>query len=178
MTSIWPSWNNVDRSPAVHCVHEPTLRRERGNQSQCLVDGRPLFRGHVHIVSYPLLGHRHCSTLTNVIASNAQHLWKQNSLYADTEIISLPLFSSSTIFPATLIWTHAFSRLRNCTFNWPLIVIFPHPLQKFLVFSVARVARFLPRRTARHSRLKSTLNNRVERWTWTTHSFAKSPNHH
>jgi hypothetical protein len=92
-------------------------------------------------------------------------------------LISLSLFSSSTIFRAILTWTHAFSRQRNCTFNSLLIVIFQHPLQEFSACSVVRTDRFSLHLSARTLRVKSTPNNRVERWTWTIHSFAKIPIH-
>lgn len=82
------------------------------------------------------------------------------------------------IFRAILIWTRVFSRRRKCTFNSQLIVIFQHRLQEFLAYSVVRANRYSLHLAARTSRVKSTPNSRVERWTWTIHSFVKTPIHH
>ena len=82
------------------------------------------------------------------------------------------------IFRAISIWTHVFSRQRKCTFNSQLIVIFQHRSQEFLVYSAVRANHFSLHLVVRTSRGKSTPNSRVERWTWTIHSFAKTPIRH
>ena len=149
LNSIWPTEENKIRRPTWNIVY-----RSQAVHCETTNHSRELFL---------------CSIQT------LMRIYAISSSFSTARWYLTSLFSSSMIFRAILIWTPVFSRQRKCTFNSQLIVIFQHPSQEFSAYSVVRANHFSLHLAARTSRVKSTPNSRVERWTWTIHTFGKTP---